>query len=233
MTTASATENFVIHAWKDIPSSRRIRIREYLRRLAAELRAGKIASRQLQSAHDRKAELPNRAELEAASVRLSRAYVFYRHLHVVSSLSRGKTLDQIEKVRNSNTPALNADLLAFATSVLLGNVKLHVILHPSLTNGQKLAQTAHAVTAFMDLKTPWDNDTIIVKVASLDPAWVSKWAKDQPGYSAWKLWCETAQRNLGEYADFIDPDLPEALRPAAFAFWGPSAEQLFSILPLA
>ena len=220
--------------WREIPKARRERIREFLKRLATEIRAGKTASRQLQSANDRKLELPDAIELGAASARASYAYDLFRHLHTLCSIARGKTLEQIEnpKTRKSTTPELKDWMLSYCDQILTGETRLYIVMNPALTSGQKMAQAIHAAIAFHDLQTPWSNETVIVKDATIDPPYMNH-RSQLPGYNLWQAWLQAAQDPAkGEYAHFIDSDLPEELKPAAFALWGPYASSLLGILPL-
>ena len=143
------------------------------------------------------------------SINIDSVYSLYRHLHVATSMARGKTLLQIEPVCKDGKhkcPSLDPEMLAWANSVLLGKAPLTVVVHPSLTPGQRIAQAVHAVVAFQHKfpSVPWLNDTILIKTSDLDQF---EYLRRKSTYI------------IGVSEHYSDVDLPLGI--TAFAYYGP------------
>jgi len=129
----------------------------------------------------------------------------YRHKHVAYCLARGRTLEQVDSGVKLDMERVNWILKTMQPD---SKEKLYVVVNKDLTVSQQAVQSAHAVAEFMRKNpyTMWRNGYLIL-------------LKDSPGYGG----NMRGYSHLGEYAEFVEPDLDNKV--TAYALFGPQAEK--------
>ncbi len=135
----------------------------------------------------------------------------YRHMHVVYSMAKGRTLEQCD-----SGVGLDMKYVEFQLSALKEDKKLYVVVDSSLPINIQAVQACHVVASFCKKypATFWENGTIVLlKAPNLDR------------YYGWKY------KHLPyEYAEFREPDLKNVI--TGYAVFGPGVEADMKAYPL-
>lgn len=133
----------------------------------------------------------------------------FRHKHIAYCLARGRTLEQIDKGARIDTKRVEWLQKAMQPE---SKEKLYVIVNEKLTPSQQAVQSAHAVAEFLrkNPNTLWRNGYLILLKGA--PNMVG----NMKHYASGSY----------EYAEFIEPDLNNAV--TAQAFFGQYCESRFS-----
>ena len=129
----------------------------------------------------------------------------FRHLHVAYCLARGRTLEQVDSGVRLDMERVNWILKTMNPD---SKEKLYVVVNETLTPSQQAVQSAHAVAEFMKKNpyTQWKNGYLILL----------KGAPNMVGNMRHYV------MGAHEYAEFVEPDLNNAV--TAQAFFGQRAE---------